>query len=84
MSDKTNKGMVLAAAHLARSAPQQWDEFVAAFAEYADDRIVDVIQSSPDMLQTTQGRAQGLVAFGKLLDTCRKMAESIANNDKPR
>jgi hypothetical protein len=72
-----DKGMVLAAARLARTAPQQWDEFVSAFQEYTDDKIVDVIQAPPDMLSTTQGRAQGLTSLGRLLMECRKMAENI-------
>jgi hypothetical protein len=83
----SDKNMVLAAARLARTAPQQWDEFVQAFAEYVDDKIVDVIQAPPEMLQIAQGRAQGLVSFSKLLADCRKTAESIdkaATNKLPR
>jgi hypothetical protein len=79
--------MVLAAARLARTAPQQWDEFVKAFSEYTDDKILDVIQAPPEMLQTTQGRAQGLTSLGRLLLECRKTAESIdkaAANKLPR
>lgn len=73
----SDKGLVLAAARLARTAPQQWDEFLAAFGEYADDKIVECIQSPPEMLVVTQGRAQGLASLGRLLESCRKVAENI-------
>jgi len=79
--------MVLTAAHLASSAPQQWDEFIAALAEYVDHRCVECIQSPPEMLQVAQGRAQSLVGLGRLLEDCRKTAESIhkaAENKQPR
>ena len=79
--------MVLAAAHLAQSAPRQWDEFMTALADYTDHKVVECIQSSSEMLQAAQGRAQALLALGRLLEDCRKTAESIhkaAANKPPK
>ena len=75
MSDKE---LIQAAAQLARSAPQQWDEFVAAYQNYTDDKILAVVQAPVEMLQVAQGRAQGLTSLGRVLLDCRKTAESIA------
>ena len=79
--------MVLAAAHLASTAPRQWDEFIEALSIYTDQKCVECIQSPPEMLQVSQGRAQGLVGLGRLLEDCRKTAESIhkaAANKPPK
>ena len=75
----------MAAARLAQSSPQQWDEFLTALADYTDHKCVECIQSPPDMLQIAQGRAQGLVGLGRLLEDCRKTAENIdrAQANKP-
>ena len=82
-----DKDMVMAAARLAQSSPQQWDEFITALADYTDHKCVECIQSPPDMLQVTQGRAQSLVSLGRVLEDCRKTAENIhkvAANKPPK
>ena len=77
-----DKGLVMAAAVLARFAPEQWGNFVKAFFEYADDKIVECVSAQIDMLPTAQGRAQALVQLGKLLEGCSKTAENIDKNTK--
>lgn len=67
----------MAAARLARTAPQQWDEFIEALSQYTEQKCIECIQSPPDMLQVTQGRAQALAALGRLLEDCRKTAENV-------
>lgn len=76
--------MVMAAAMLARFAPEPWEKFIAAYGDYADARIVECVSAQIDMLPTAQGRAQALVQFGKLLDGCTKSAESIDKNINKR
>jgi hypothetical protein len=73
----SDKELILAAARLARTAPQQWDEFVTAYQDYTDDKIIAVVQAPVELLQTVQGRAQGLTSLGRVLTDCRKTAESI-------
>jgi len=67
----------MAAAALARAAPEIWGRFVKAYGEYADGRIVECVSAQIDMLPTAQGRAQALVSLGRLLDDCSKTAETI-------
>ena len=74
----------MAAAALARFAPDAWGRFVKAFVDYTDDKIVECVSAQIDMLPTVQGRAQSLVQFGKLLDNCTKTAESIDKNDRSK
>jgi hypothetical protein len=73
----------MAAAFLARSSPLQWDKFVKAFAEYADDKIVECVSAQIDMLPTAQGRAQAMVQLGRLLDNCVQTAENIDKKAPP-
>jgi len=67
----------MAAAQLARAAPDLWQRFVKAYGDYTDGRIVECVSAQIDMLPTAQGRAQALVSLGRLLDDCTKTAETI-------
>ena len=75
----SDKNMVMAAATLARLAPELWEQFVKAFGDYADDKIVECVSAQIDMLPVAQGRAQSLIQFGRLLEGCTKAAENITN-----
>ena len=68
-----DKDLVLAAANLARAAPERWKNFMDALAAYTEDKGIECIQSPIDMLQVAQGRAQGLAALGRLLDGCLRI-----------
>lgn len=77
-----DRDLVMAAAVLARGTPEPWRKFVDALGEYTESRCVECIQAQSDMLQVAQGRAQGLVALLRSLDTCIKTAESIDKSDR--
>lgn len=78
-----DRDFILAAAALARRAPDEWKQFMDTFGDYVEDKIVECIQAPVEMLQVAQGRAQSLVKLGQTLGDCLKKAEDIANHTKP-
>lgn len=69
------------AAALALANPRLWDEFIAAFKLYADDRRNELIQANLDQLQKAQGRAQQCSSLVSLLEDAVKAANSINTRD---
>lgn len=59
-------------AALARSAPQQWREFLAELAVEAEKKKDECVRAPVEVLQVTQGRAQQITA---LLDLFRKASK---------
>ena len=53
-----DRELILAAARLARSSPEGWQQFLGAFRAYADQHRDNCIQASLTMLPVAQGRAQ--------------------------
>jgi hypothetical protein len=78
-----DRELILAAARLARRAPDEWQKFLNMFAEYTEDKIVSCIQAPVEVLPVAQGRAQSLVKFGQLLEDCIKMADTITGKVPP-
>lgn len=78
-----DRRLILAAAHVARRAPEEWANFISAFVEHTDNRRDECIQSPPDMLQVAQGRAQACASLRRLLAECTKMADSIEKTKSP-
>lgn len=74
MSDRE---LILAAAKLARSAPESWKQFLGAFDDYANSHVSNCISSSLEALAQNQGRAQSMVALQKLLRDSLKSADHI-------
>lgn len=74
----------MASAALSHRAPEEWAEFVAAFAEWTDHKRDECIGSNQETLSTTQGRAQACVELRKLFAECRQTAERVENKQNQR
>jgi hypothetical protein len=75
----------MAAAQLARRAPEEWDIFLIALAEHTDMRRDECVQAQPEMILVAQGRAQACVKLEALFADCREEAEAISKmQSKPR
>jgi hypothetical protein len=64
-------------AQLARSAPGNWDKFLAAYRVHCTEILKQVISSPPDSLHVAQGRAKHADEFLRLLETAVANAEQI-------
>lgn len=78
----TDHNLILSAAKLARSAPENWNEFLGAIAAYTENHISNCISSPIEALAQNQGRAQSLVALQKVLRDCLKIADQIEGKRK--
>jgi hypothetical protein len=76
--------LTLAAAALARAAPNAWQEFLVALKAYADRRKDECVQSSLEELQRTQGRAQLAASLFDLLGDAVKDADRISKQRERR
>lgn len=74
MSDRE---LILAAAKLARTAPENWNEFLGALDVYTNTHVSNCISSPLEALAQNQGRAQSMVALQKLLRGSLKSADHI-------
>lgn len=66
------------AAALARRAPEEWRAFLTAFKQYADAQRENLVRSSLDELQRSQGRAQNCSQLYTLLEDAVQAADRIA------
>jgi len=72
-----DKDLILKSAALARAAPGEWSEFLAALQGYTDRTVKELVASPPEILQVNQGRLRML---GTLLDTlaeCKQAADKF-------
>lgn len=69
--------LALAAVGLQARAPENWQEFLVAFTDYANVQRDNCIQSPVAQLQVAQGRAQQCAQLLKILENCRDTADSI-------
>jgi hypothetical protein len=72
-----DRDLVLKSAALARAAPREWSEFLAAMQGYTDRTVKELVASPPEILQVNQGRLRML---GTLLDTlveCKQAADKF-------
>jgi hypothetical protein len=58
MAVSREEGIILRAAALSRSSPQDWKAFIEELRKYADHMKDDCVQATPDLLHKMQGRAQ--------------------------
>jgi hypothetical protein len=79
MSDRE---LIVVSAAIARRAPEEWSDFLAAFKSYTDTRRDQCVSSPVDTLQVTQGRAQQCVSLLRLLEDCVRTADQIAEKRK--
>jgi hypothetical protein len=71
----TDNDLIMAAARLARSAPENWERFLGALQAYSSQTIQNCIQSPLDELPRAQGRAQATARLYGLLSDCIKSAD---------
>ncbi len=69
--------LTLAAARLARSAPESWKQFLVALSGYSSQQINYCIQSPLDELPRAQGRAQNSARLYGLLADCIASADKL-------
>lgn len=70
--------LTLAAAELARAAPNRWQEFLAAFEVYSDARKDELVRAESSELARSQGRAQLAASLFGLFGNAVKDADGIA------
>ena len=78
----TETELTLAAARIARSSPDAWDRFIAAFQAYSSQQIQNCIQSPLELLPVAQGRAQTTARLYGLLSECVSSADKIEGKRK--
>ena len=77
-----DRELILKAAALARSAPEDWKQFVGALSAYTDVQISNCISSPLEALPQNQGRAQACVAILRSFRECLKTADQIEGKRK--
>lgn len=70
------------AASLARRAPQEWNEFIAAFRKYAERRRDEMMRAPNEELQRSQGRAQACSVLVPLLEDAVKAADRVNSRQR--
>lgn len=71
-----------ATAQLARSAPMNWDEFMAAYRAHYQDILKQMVSSPPETVQVAQGRAKLADELLRLFETAVATAEQIERRNK--
>jgi hypothetical protein len=77
-----DRDLIYKAAGLARSAPQAWNDFLGALAQYTEQHRSNCISSSVENLQVAQGRAQAYTNLLRLLQDCKTTADKIEGKQK--
>lgn len=74
--------LILAAARLARTAPESWKQFLGALSDFSSQQITLCIQSPLEELPRTQGRAQATARLYGLMADCLASADKIEGKRK--
>lgn len=74
--------LTIAAARLARNAPELWNQFLGAFQAYSSQSIQNCIQSPLEELPRAQGRAQATARLYGLMAECLTSADKIESKRK--
>jgi len=77
-----DRQLILLAARLARSSPENWKQFLDGFRAYADQQRDNCIQSPLEILPVAQGRAQTAAHLYGLLADCIASADKIEGKRK--
>ena len=72
----------MAAAKLARVAPENWKQFLGAFQAYSSMQIQNCVQSPLETLPVAQGRAQATARLYGLMAECIQAADKIEGKRK--
>jgi len=78
----SDRDLIIAAAKLARGAPETWEEFLGALQVYTEAQISNCISSPLEELQRAQGRAQNASALLRLIRDALKNADQIERKSK--
>ena len=70
--------LIVKAAHLSKSSPTAWQNFLDAFGEYVELHRKQLLNSPLPELPVNQGRAQALATLLEDMKTCAATAEKIA------
>lgn len=73
---------VLAAARVARTAPESWMKLLDAVSKYASLQATNCIQSPLEELPRAQGRAQMAAKIRDLMVDCLASADKIESKRK--
>lgn len=74
--------LTIAAAHLARMAPTDWERFMGAFSSYSTEQTTNCVQSSLEELPRNQGRAQSAAHLHDILANCLQNAGKVAERKR--
>jgi hypothetical protein len=74
--------LVIAAARIARSSPDAWDQFLASVQAYSSQQIQNCIQSPLELLPVSQGRAQATARLYGILAECKASADKLEGKRK--
>jgi hypothetical protein len=78
----SDRDLILKTASLARMAPKEWSDFLAAFKSYTDQRRDQCVSSPVDTILVSQGRAQQCASLLRLFDECMTTADQIQDKRK--
>jgi hypothetical protein len=78
----SDRDLIITSAAIARRAPDEWTDFLAAFKSYTDTRRDQCVSSPVDMLQVAQGRAQQCVSLLRLFEECIRTADQITEKKR--
>jgi hypothetical protein len=76
------EGIVMAAARLARTAPEAWTMFLDAANIYSHHQAHLCVSSPLEFLPVAQGRAQNAARLLSLLADCQPSADKIEGRKK--
>lgn len=76
------RNLTLRAAELARRSPEEWQRFLEALQSLSHHRRDECVSSPADSLFLAQGRARESASLLRLLETCLKTADQIAEKRK--
>lgn len=69
--------LIVAAARLSGSAPNDWKQFIEALRNYSNATAQQCIQSPLSELPRNQGRAQETAHLLGIMEDCRSRADKI-------
>jgi len=76
--------LTIKAAILARTAPNEWREFLSALGQFTEHHRENLVSSPLADLPINQGRAQILGALLKNMENCTKDADELARKARTK
>lgn len=76
---KATDDIAIAARKVSGLAATSWDDLVAAFRAFSNEKDKDLREAPTDRLAVLQGAAQNAAQILKMLEDCRAIAEKVEN-----